>query len=466
MSTPPVMSADELQSRIDAAWISPADQLVESAVSSEGRALVQAFMATGDAHYEALAQNELSPDDLLHHRLITFAWPDGAKRFMLLWRGILLELERAHVLRMEGDCDTAEIEVLAKAGKEKLAAAAAHWLDEFAALKGRLQSDSVAAREQLYTWNLQLNPWPTFRKQLEAIGSQLANMHADFKVRINAAETLVKLSKQIATQQAGYAGDLQEISSAAQSALAIIKEAENAEPAKVSTSKLSALDPSDRMSGSMDEVSRSTSELIEKLPERIMLYVGTPSGKLQFREVNLERQTAQWLSAEVLPGLNQQARIGEQTLADLMRTLVDVRNRVLLARDQDKAVLAENQPDKAIELGYLESPLEALLERIARAEKEQAEIAQRNLAKVSDELRLSRGYDPALSFLQVSFEAGMSQVRRTQDALLNRFGAWLLRQRDKALNLRSRVEEEERLSTGERIVRAIRSRRLDPKNAN
>jgi uncharacterized protein YjgD (DUF1641 family) len=458
---------DDLIKRIETAWSVTADKLLEAWIASEGQAITKQFIDEGNAHFEALSQTNLTQSETLHHKLMTFEWPAGAKRFSMLWRNILIELERAYVLKQEGLCTEVEIDVLAKAGKEKLQAATRHWLGDFNDRLSALEGDQKEAEKQLYSWNLQDNPWPTYRTQLLQLIDQMNKLHADFSVRMKASTTLVKLSRALRDRQIQYAEDIDRIKATANAAIAVIDDVEGGDAAAVSLARLEALDPSERLTGSVEDTARITNGIIDQLPNRVMLYVNSPSGHMQYRDINLERQTAQWISAEILPTLNQEARLAEQSLADLLRTLIDVRNRIQLAKEHartgQKAV--DDNADE-IDLGYLKSPIRAMLKRVERAELEVEKFSTRTTTKIHEQLRLSRVYDPKLNFLEVSFEAGISQVKRTQDALLNRFGAWLIDQKNSFLNLRSRVEEEEKLSVGEKIVRTIRSRKLDPKNAN
>lgn len=466
MSEKIATNQEDLIKRIETAWSVTADKLLEAWIASEGQAITRLFIAEGDAHFAALSQNNLAKNETLTHKLATFEWPEGAKRFSVLWRNILIELERAYVLKQEGLCTSNEIDVLAKAGKEKLQAATRHWLGDFKDRANSLASNAKLADEQLYNWDLQHNPWPTFRAQLEQVVDQMAKLHADFSIRMGAAATLVKLSQSLRDRQLQYGQDLERIKATANDALAIIDEAANGKPSSVSLQRLNALDPSEKLSGSVEDSARISNRIIDELPDRVQLYVNSPSGHMQYRDLNLERQTGQWISAEVLPALNQEARLAEQSLADLLRTLVDVRNRIQLAKDQDKADTKEGEVTKEIELKHLKAPIQSMLARVDRAQTEVEKVSKQTTSKIKEELRLSRVYDPTLNFLEVSFEAGMSQVKRTQDALLNRFGAWLLEQRNLFRGLRSRVAEEEKLSIGEKIVRTIRSRKLDPQNAN
>jgi len=191
MSEPIAMLQEDLIQRIENAWKVSSDHQLEATIASEGQAISTLFINEGNAHLEALSQNNLNDSQRLIHKLGTFEWPEGAKRFSILWRNILIELERAYVLHGEGQCSSEEIRVLAKAGKEKLQAAARHWLGDYEDRKRQLSQNSSEAEKQLYTWNLQHNPWPTYRKQLELLVEQIATLHSNSKERLAASKVLV-----------------------------------------------------------------------------------------------------------------------------------------------------------------------------------------------------------------------------------------------------------------------------------
>lgn len=476
-----IPTLQELRHYVEGAW--PADgrpPQIEETLVQEGKSLVARFIAAGDAHHSELVAADTLEDDHLELTGIdraralvyTFEWPEGAKRFAVLWRNVLLEWERATVLAREGSATTEDLHILAQAAQGRLLEAAEHWLAEVDAELADLAGKPTRLEARLYEYNLQQNPWPTYRAQLGEVERQLDRLHANFATRLGSAATLVKLSDVLKAIPARIDEAFQELHDAAEVALGVVDDAENGQPGKVSTSRLESIDPLERYATLVEDMSREINALVDRLPEDCELYVADREGRLRYREINLERQTAQWLSAEALPGLTSGARGVEQAAADLSRTLVDVRNRVLLARERATSDVADADDSEEVanedyvaNLESLRVPISTYVERLGRIRREMGRDATSAARVVADELRLSRGYSPELSFLEVSFGAGISQVRRTQDALVTRIGDWFVRQRKSLRRLRNRVADEEALSTGERIVRVLRARRTDSANA-
>ena len=435
----------------------------ETDLALAGSSLVTELIGVGQAYADALADPDArrAPAEArVRAGAFVYDWPEGAKRLAVLWRNVLLEWERALVLRREGRATEASLRVLAQAAQTRLEAAVRHWAGDFDERLARLLASPGAADAQLYTWSLQRSPWPVYRAQLEAVQAQMAALHDDFGVRIAAAGTLADLVAALRRAPRQLERSLDELRAAAEEALALVEPdgagaAAAADPAAIDVDALERLDRAEALPRYAESLAETSNAIIDRLPERARLFVTDAAGRMRYRDVNLERQTGQWLSAEVLPDLQRGGRSVEQAAADLGRTLMDVRNRVLLAREvAEGGGAAEAEP--------LAEPLRAYLQRLGRARADVAAAGAASTRKVDDELRLSRVYDPELSFLEVSFEAGISEVRRRQDALLTRAGRWVLDQRGALRRLRARVATEESLSTGERVVRVLRSRTIAP----
>ena len=482
-----------MASRVRAAWLDhSAERTREAAVALEGRALLSDFLSLGgyyDEVHASVAFDELTPPERLRVAAYVFEWPEAAKRFGILWRDSLLEWERASVLHREGNASGAEVEALGERIAGQLEQAARHWDDAFRRRLAELERDGTRRAQQLYRWSLQTSPWPTYAEQLTELQGQMSRLHDDYAVRMAAAATLKRLNELISGIPARIERFRANLRGAADAAIAHIGEAAQGQAARVSTSRLESLDPGAGLLDLVQDVTERANGIVDELPERVMLYVRGEGGRLQYRDLNLERQTGQWLSAEVMPDLQRAGRTLDQLAAELSRTLTDVRNRVLLARERGNgledappgaAATLDHRDDAAAdgggppqeptdrvtdELEALREPLRRYLRSLETRGNEAAAAARHAAERAADELRMSRVYDPRVGFLELSFGAGLSQVRQTQDALFGRLAEWVRAQRERLDYLRDRLAEEERLSEGERIVRAIRSRQPRADNA-
>ncbi len=461
-------TAASLIERVEQTWIDSTPTQQEAALAQEGQAMVTYLMGVGNHYAEQLtlpALDEPTRAKALHY---TFEWPDGAKRFALLWRNLLLEWERASVHLAENRTQRSTLEVLAKAGKQQLIEAARQWIASSDQALQRMEVDPDVREQALYQWSLQDNPWPVYRLQLLALNDQLAELHQDFDTRISTAGTFVKLAATLKEVPQRLHDGLDELQARAERAISLIGSHADDELSEIPLEQLEALDPTDVLPATVEDIASEANRIIDELPQHTRLFIGDGNGNIRYRDIQLERQTGQWLSAEVMPDMFAAGKALERISADFGRTLIDVRSRISLAKDFSASILNDAEERQVVvelpTIEKLQKPLENYLRRLAKVRGEVMAAGTVVLAKVEDELRLSRVYEPEASFLEVSFEAGMSQVRRTQDALFNRFTAWVVEQRDSVRRLRHRVVEEETLSEGERIVRVLRTRRYDPHN--
>ena len=462
MTEIPQLSAADLVQRIERCWLTITGRMQEAALASEGRAIINTLLSIGEAHYRALDIDQLSPAARAEHLAYVFEWPEGAKRFAVLWRSTLLEWERAAIVQREGRAGEAELIALATSSQERLEAAAHHWLGDFNDYLGHLTTDAAARDRQLYKWGLQNAPWPVYREQLTDVQAQITQLHEDFGVRLSAAGTLKSLNERIQETPGTAHGYLDKLRDAVQQARELVEETGEGDAGKVSTSKLAALDPAERLPGLVQPLTEEANAIIDLLPERVRMFVGGAGGRLTYRELDLEKQAGQWLSAEVMPELQRAGRSLEQLSAELSRTLTDVRNRILLARERTQQI--EDAEAGTSATTRLCAPLDRYLERLESRGQELEVMVREAAARADSELRLSRVYEPQQGFLEVSFGAGVSQVRRTQDALYSRVVSWFVDQKERFRGFRRKLAQEDQLSIGERIVRVIQSRRPDPDN--
>ena len=428
-------------------------------------------MQLGDEHYEAITTSDAaeSPQDRLpelaraEHLFYTFDVSEASKRFLLLWRNVLLEWERYIVMAIEGEATAAQGEVLAEASRRQLHKAAAYYRETLIGAEStRLREDPKARAGKLYEYSLQDNPWPTYRKQLSRLGRQMTDLHEGFTDREQMSAVLTELREYVSALPKQLARDHANLIAAVQQAIEIVRDPEATSVARISTTRLQNLEVVESVDARLETISQRATAIIDKLPERAQLYTVGADGELRSRDVYLEYLAGQWISAELLPELQRGTRLMETAAAELGRTLVDIRNRVSLARELETPESAG--PNEAQTLQRLAKLLEQVRERLFTQLPEIETVGQRVVALANRELRLSRSYEPESHFLEVTFEGNVSRISREQNVVLGNRLRWLTA---RLAAFRERIQvafDTEQLSTGEKIIRTIRSRRPEPAN--
>ena len=458
----------EIEALIDGAWGAPS---VGHACAT-GRELAERVLATGNAHFASLIDGSTTYVDPVAHRYYTFAWPEPAKRFLALWRNCVIEWERYLAVAREGGEAASHGEALAAEIGVRLRAAAEVWLGAGGRELARLRDDADLRARQLYAWSLQDNPWPTYRTQLQTLAEQFAALRAETDERLADVDGVVRLRAYVSALPTQLLAQYDSVVAGTERALEVLNDPEATRVARVSTTRLQALEVIETADARLDAISQAAAALVDELPDERMFYAVAADGRALARPLALETLAGQWISSELLPELQRGTRVVETAAAELSRTLVDIRNRVTLAREIDAAE-AEGPPAGAVAAAVTDpqqtvARLAALLERLRdrlRDRRLAVETVGSYVATLADrELRLSRAYDAALEFLEVSFEGNVSRMRLQQNAIWAQAGTWV-RERGRELRRVTRVAlGAEGLSVGERIIRTIRSRRPDPAN--
>ena len=459
------LTYDELVSRITSSWQEPVSL---ARVCSEGASLADMITDIGNAHFAALLDGSTTLRDPVEHKFYTFVWPDLAKRFLNLWRNCAIEWEHYLVLLLEEQRNEQTGQVLAEAFRQKLLVAADAWLRAGTVdALGNLRSNQPHRERCLFEWSLQNNPWPVFRNQFETLNKQFGAIQQGSDNRLAAANAVDQLRRYVIDLPEQLLGQYQTVLEGVARAKEILLD-ENANTiSRISTTRLQQLETVELSDARLDTISHATAALVDALPERCIFYAVTGEGRVLLRDLALESEAGQWISSELIPEVQRATRVVETAAAEFSRSLVDIRNRVTLAREVDSAEaptggLADSSEPTAVH--RLVELLDGVHERISARQIEIETIGGYLRTLAQRELRLSRAYDSSLGFLEVSFEGSVSRIRGQQSEVFTAIASWFDAQINKLRRLTRRALGAEDLSIGERIIRTIQSRRPDPAN--
>ncbi len=462
---PEILTAADLNDRIDRCWDISDEDARHATLAEEGRLLAERFLNVSDAHYATLlATNQsLTPGERAEHLFATFETPESAKRLLLLWRNVLIEWERYLIARTEGRATAMTGQVLAKASREQLHRAADYYQDKLVGREHeKLKADPNYRDQRLYAYSLLNNPWPTYRAQLKQLAEQMTELHEGFEERLLVSETLTELRDYVRGLPAQLLRDHTALMTSVTQAIATVLDPEATSVAKISTSRLQSLEVLETVDARLEVISHRATTIIDKLPESAHLYTVDGDGQLRYRDLDMEYVAGQWISAELLPELQRGTRLIETAAAELGRSLVDIRNRVALARETESPENANTNEAQTVD--RLARLLEGVGQRLENQLPEIELVGQRVVALADEELRLSRSYEADSPFLAVSFEGNVSRMRREQNVVFGQTLDWIKARFRHLVNRLSVAFDIEDLSTGEKVIRTIQSRRPDPAN--
>ena len=393
--------------------------------------------------------------DLLPFYIGNYSWPERAKAFLLLWRDIFFQLQKARLLHLDQQIDQAAMARLEVASRDSLSEAGGQ-------LKNYIDAEAKAIRETkkgtetaIGQWRLQNNPWPAYKEQLEAIPQQCRQLAEDHNSLEKFSKNIRQIRKSVETYLANATQGLENVRSIALEAIAFIDEHLEEKPSKIAP-YLETLEAEASLSKQLSRTIQTIETNIDALEGRKEVPVATEEGLILFKEINFERNIRQWMESEILPVLNECGDLSESWTSTFSMALVNIRNRVLLLANEIK----EGREVK-MNKDNLEQPLVGFLEKTESWVEDLSGFKKTIEERLGTSFYLSAIYDLQEDFLPLPLQSTLNQLRSNQSELLVRVREWLSRQLNTLRRIRSSVEREESLSISEKIVRFVQSRTID-----
>jgi len=450
---------------IEASWQSLDPSALLEAMTEAAGVLTAAFLAIGDEAYAALESGRDQPLDEaeeLKWSAITFEWSAQAKGFLLLWRDVLFELQRARLLLADEAIVESRMERLRARSQQTLSGAAAELIDLLKVSRKTPTGQLPLKTKLLKKWRLQTNPWPAYREQMEQVPAQCQDLLQTHRQLMDALDTFHRIREEVRQMEAGCRTELEATESLIGRALELIEGEMEANPAQ-SLGKLAALledlEIKHVLPHHLNTFIVRLENQTEGLPEKLEVAVAVNGGILERKDVYLQRRAQQWLESEILPLLYESWEVTESVYNGLKMALVNIRNRALL-------LSAGNREGKAPDFDPtdLSQPLIALQGAGKQAAAELDNLFGVLEGRLAESFRLSLIYDTSNYFLPVPLQSTINQLQLNQNKWLVKLRRWFLRQQLALRRLRQTVEQEELMSVSEKVVRYIKHWQGDPDN--
>lgn len=394
--------------------------------------------------------------------VIHFLWPARAKAFLILWRDVLFEQQKARTLAAGGQLSEEKIAKLQQASRRTLEEAAAE-------LKAYPQKEIQAARRgrggaarQIKSWKLMENPWPTYREQLAFMPAQcrcLLDEHLELQ---RADEGFGAIRELIGQAVATCERELHEMQKLSEDNIAFIEEHIDApggpKPGRIA-SRLEDIEAGLEAVLHLTIFSKALEEQLNGLPEKTQVSVHVEVGMVQYKEINFRRSARQWLESEVLPILYEIWELVENVRQSLQMSLVNIRNRALLLATEMRE---GRTPD--VEGADLCQPLHAFAKKLKDQKGRVHELWQLIEGRLRAEFFVSAAYRLSDDFLPIPLQSTINQLGIGQSLVLDRGAKWWRELTGRLQQFKISVQEEESLGIPEKIVRFIRSRTYTPEN--
>jgi len=437
----------DFKAAIRQAWeVADYDDFKQSLVN-EAEALAERAIGIGD---EALKQWEKSEN--IEAGIVNFLWSEKMKAILILWRDVLFQQHKAQVLVLDGQSEPSLLEQLKAASHSSLFGAAERLLGFYTSALQDIRRGRGGEQQQVERWRLQKNPWPVYREQIQKLADQcveLQKRHHELKEILRVYHSLFAWVQQHCR---ACEEDVVQFEKLTRSAVQLIEEQIEERPGKVASS-LDELEAKVEIPKHLDtflyQYETEFNQLNPISPVPIKVY----QGQVQVRELNFKRSARQWLESEVLPLLYETWELTEKANNGVRMALVNVRNRVLI-------IANETKEGKPADLSQEEicQPLKAYLRNFEPYQDMLVELRETIAGRLSEHFRVSHVYMPERPFLPLPLQSTIKQLRAGRNELWElisrNFRQWTASIRQLTAN----VEQEESLSTSEKIARFVQTR--------
>ena len=417
------------------------------------------LIALGDTSLAELQNSDIVTAEKITAYVIHFVWMEDAKSFMVLWRDIIFQYQKALVLQSENKVTTDALMQL-EAESTQVMKNGAKSLKDF--LEKEIQtivSDTRKQEQQLFEWSAQKNPWQIYRKQLEDLNLQSVQMLERSHDLVRVVSDFQDIEKLIIQNIDACRTEVNHLKKLAKENIEYIKENVEEHPAKVA-SYLEQKESDFAQSSHLQFLNLSIEERMKEMIGQVQVPVGTDGGVLLFQEINFQRSALQWMDSETIPLIYEMWEVNENIANSFKMALMNICNRALLFSNQQEDGATTDFDDSAFC-----SPLVSFLEKVDLWEADLKKIVILVQARMKKDFYVSEVYDTQRSFLPVPLQSTINQFKLTQNSWVVKVKNWLNKQVRVIRRIQKNVAHEESLSVSEKIVRFVQSRKSPIENS-
>jgi len=406
--------------------------------------LVPPILAVGTAAHTRMEDKATAS---FHDYLICYEWADCAKSFLILYRDVLFQEQKAWQQVSAKITDLANFRRLMTQSNEVIREAHA----EFRYFIEQETKTSADLQKRIDKWQLQHNPWPVYREQINQFPEQAEDLLKQCKKLWNASGVFVVIYSHVMDNFKVCHSQIDQLQSDILALTKTVEEAENY-PVKNVVSTLDHLHSQMRSISGIESFTDGLEEHLGKLPEATKIFVGTKNGTVFYKDLELQKRTRSWLESEVMSDIYELNTIRESIQNKVNLTKVNLSNRI---------VAGEEEKDPLDEESIL-SALQMFLKSLEKSRQKVADMEVQVGAKLRTNFDLAGVFKD--SFLPVSMQYTLSQYGQGERWRFVK--DWLQKQSGVFQQFRKEVREERALSVSEKIVRVMRYRTFKEANSH
>jgi hypothetical protein len=446
-----------LDSTVDQTWNGKSDHL-ESLVNGVAK-ITHHILELGEYVKTSLDENSLEPNEILPSYIIQYTWMEEAKSFLILWRDVIFQDQKALVLESNQKISSQNLEQLRATSKIVIQTGVTHLKDFLEKEITDLAKDPRELKIKISDWKKNKSPWETYRKQIETINKQCKKLIEQNQSLLQSTKVFQSIEKLIQQNITASKVEIDQLKILANEAIELVEEHFTDKPGKLST-LLENMESKLETSHHLELLNVSIEQKVDTLEDNIQVPIETEGGLLLFREVNLRNNSRLWLESETTPFIYEFWEVNDQILNSFKMALMNIRNRAMLFSNELKNENAAREDlDPRFEQEKFCYPLNSFSQKTNSWENELNKLTGTIQDRLSKEFQISEIYNTENNFLPVPLQTTINQYRLTQNPWVLKTRNWFKKQVKLFQKFKNTVEKEDALSISEKIVRFVQNKK-------
>ena len=406
---------------------------------SQSSRLIHQVKLIGDGCHYAIHNSE-TPEPI--HYLLSYEWMEKFKSFLILWRNILFEEQKADIFLQEGKITKDTYDQLFSRSKAMI-------LDVIDGFDTKhLDASESALKKSMKSWKHQNNPWQVYKEQFGTIQKQCEELLDQHNATSTSAEVFGNIRQHIHTLSIEFIEQLQAIKERVAAIITTQKEKGCTRLEMIDLIDTIILKP---MNFENAEIfANSVQNLLGGLPERKRISIEANDGMLFYKEIDIRKTASNWLESETIPAVYNSYHSYQNISNKISLSKLSMKNKLDFEHKEGKKTVLETTP----------LALENLFKNIEKGHGDFLILKEELENNLSKELQITNIYKE--EFLSLSVSSTLNQYRRYQVEGWLQVKEWIADRGKFFGKIREEARREDMLSLSEKIVRVVRHRVPQP----
>ncbi len=395
--------------------------------------------------------------EICEKTVVHYSWIKETKSLLVLWRDILFEFQKSYILSVENIVTDIDLFELIDRSKEKVLEAR-EYVDQYFDIQMKSLGSQSDQEDYLENQSLKTDPWPIYKSQIEDIKSQSDLMMVQHEQVLKTNEDLKSLTKDINEVASSLKTEILRIKSIGFQTQELINEQLNSAPQKI-IKHIDSIDQQALAFNNYNAYNSKADVITAQMIEEIQVPTSVTQSQIEYKEINFSKVTKHWLEGEIQPVILEAQELLDGIGNSMKMALVNVRNRLALATSEGSEVAQLTN-----DAGEISQPIQIVIDIIEKKLESVVEFQEIIKTRLEDHLQISHVYDQEQSFLYSSQQYLIGQINLEQTAWVQDIKRWFVSKSTFLKSFLANVAQEESLSSAEKIVRYVKSRKIPDDN--